>query len=86
MKYCSAFMLIMAPSHLAQDRTCNVEWNQSTSTLRDLDWKCTSDTAHWSQRPNVFPPPSTILPTPGADTHCGQHHQHAVASLQTHSD
>ena len=40
----------MAPSQLVQERTCNAELNWSTTTLRDLDWKCTSDCV-------VFHPP-----------------------------
>jgi hypothetical protein len=39
MRYCSAFTLMMAPSHLAQERICNEEWNWSTTTLHDLGWK-----------------------------------------------
>ncbi len=82
---------MMALSHLAQESTCNTEWNWSTTTLHDLDWKCTLDMAHRSQRLNVFFFSSTILPMPGADKHCGQHHStctlsHAPRTLQMHSN
>ena len=96
-KYWNASMLMTAPSHLVRERTCNTEWNLSTTILRDLDWKCTLDAAHWSRRPNVFfPPPQFFQGLEQTNTAAttiqrafrGTHHAHSghIAMEETPQD
>jgi hypothetical protein len=56
-KICNASTSTIEHSHSEHKRTCNKGLNSSTTTLANLDWKCTLDAAHQHPKPSASSPP-----------------------------